>query len=941
MGHADAEQPLGADPTPRDPPRSTPSPGGDPRAETGWLREVLDGVADGITVQDATGRLIYANAAAAQVLGYGSVRELLETPVAELLAQFELFDAAGEPLTSADLPGRRALRGETEPDVLVCYRLRATGEERWAAVRARPVLDEHGRVQRVVNTFSDVTERRREGQALRFLNEAGALLAGTLDYEATLRQVARIAVPTLADWCAIDIVDADGSLRRLAVVAADVADDPLVAEVRRRSPTDVSSPSPTATVVRTSRAALYPTVTDEVLAEVLPDPEARALIREIGITSSMIVPLPARGQTVGAVTFVTTGSGRHYGPPDLVLAERLAERAGLAIDNARLYSAARRHATRADALANALRVIAEARLDAEAVLQSIVHTAAAVIGDGAVLRLLSGDGQWLSAVASDHRDPAVRAALRVRLAATPMRRDHGLTGRVATTGRPVRIPGDDVAELRGAVEPDVLAHYEAFGLQRVLIVPLRAGGRVIGVLALAREGRQPAYTASDQEFVQDLADIAALAIDNARLYDASGQARSRAEALAAASQAFTAASLDLPAVLETVTRRVADLLGDGALIRLLSDDGEQLRAVASFHPDSERLDLARWLLGSTPAPANGRDLFQRDQPLLFPELDSEWLRAHVHPDDWPQLDRLGVRSLLTVPLRAHGRVIGTMITWRDRTPQPYGIDDQTFLQDLADRAALALDNARLYEDAQLALRARETFLSIASHELKTPLTAVAGYTQLVRRQISRMAPEPPRLGNLVDKLQRSIGRLDLLVQDLVDVSQLESGHLALRTERTDLRALAEDVVGRFIDEERAEPGGLHRFTLVAPEPVLGVWDPARLEQVLANLVANAVKYSPDGGQVRVTVRRDGETAEVAVEDEGIGINQEDQEHLFEPFARGSGADAFSGTGLGLYVTREIVEEHGGAVLLDSAPGRGSRFTVRLPGALPPETGATG
>jgi len=765
------------------------------------------------------------------------------------------------------------------------------------------------------------------------------VLAGSLDYEATLRQVARIAVPALADWCAIDVVDADGSLRRLDIVAADLADDALVAEVRRRSPTDLSSPSPTAAVVRSSRPALFPTVTDEALAAALPDPEARALMRRIGVTSSMIVPLPARGQTVGAVTFLTTSSGRHYGPRDLALAERLAERAGLAIDNARLYAAAREHATRADALAGALRVIAEARLDADAVLRSIVRTASEVIGDGAVLRLLSGDGQWLSAVASDHRDPAVRAALGVRLAATPMRPDRGLTGLVARTGRPVRIPGDDVAELAGAVEPDVLAHYQAFGLQRVLIVPLRAGGRVIGVLALGREGRQPTYTTSDQAFVQDLADIAALAIDNARLYDASGQARQRAEALAAASQAFTAASLDLPAVLEAVTRRVAGLLGDGALIRLLSDDGQLLRAVASYHPDPERLDLARRLLGSTPAPGSRRGLFQPDQPLLFPEIDPQWLRERIHRDYWPQLDHLGVRSLLTVPLRAHGRVIGTMITWRDRSPRPYGIDEQTFLQDLADRAALALDNARLYEDAQGALRARETFLSIASHELKTPLTAVAGYTQLVRRQVERMSPEPPRLVDLVDKLQRSIGRLNLLVQDLVDVSQLESGRLALRTERCDLRALAEEVLGRFIDEARAEPDRPHRFTLVAPEPVIGVWDPARLEQVLANLLSNAVKYSPRGGEVRVTVRRDGETAEVAVLDEGIGISHEDQARLFEPFARGTGADAFSGTGLGLYVTREIIEEHGGSVSLESAPGQGSRFAVRLPGGLPPQTGA--
>ncbi|HET9014089.1 MAG TPA: GAF domain-containing protein [Thermomicrobiaceae bacterium] len=928
MPHTDAGTPLGAEPTPRDR-LPAPGPASARPAEPDWPRQVLDGVADGITVQDADGHLIYANPAATRVLGYTSVQELLATPTREILARFEMLDAEGRPLTAADLPGRRAFQGEDEPEVLVCYRVRATGQEHWATVQARPVLDADGNVRQVVNTFRDVTERRGEEEALRFLDQASAVLAGSLDYEATLSQVTRIAVPVLADWCAVDIVDADGSLRRLGAAAADPADEALANNLRRQTSPEGARGSSVAAVVRDGRSRLLPTITAELIAEDIADAQIRSLVPALGLTSGMIVPLSARGQTLGALTFMTTRSRRHYGPRDLALAERLAERAGLAIDNARLYASAREHATRADALAGALRAIAEARLDEEAVLESIVHTAAEVIGDGAVLRLLSGDGQWLSAVASHHRDASARAALRVRLAATPMRRDQGLTGLVATSGRPVRIPRDQ-ATLAESVEPEILAHYAAFGMESVLIVPLRAGGRVIGVLALARQGRERPYTAADQDFVQDLADIAALAIDNARLYDASGQARLRAEALAAASHAFTAASLDLPAVLETVTHRVAGLLGDGVVVRLLSDDGRERRAAASYHPDPERLDNVRRLLGVTPDGSARHDLFQQDRPLLFPELDPDWIRARIAPDYWPFLDRLGIRSLLAVPLRAHGRMIGTTITWRDQTPVPYGIDDQTFLQDLADRAALAIDNARLYDDAQRALRARETFLSIASHELKTPLTAVAGYTQLVRRQLERLSPAEPRLTELVAKLQRGVGRLDRLVQDLVDVSQLETGHLTLRREPADLSVLAEEVLGRFVDEARAEPGPGYRFSLVAPHPVVGTWDPARLEQVLANLVSNAVKYSPGGGDVRVTVRRSGDIAEVAVEDEGIGISAADQERLFEPFARGSGADAFKGTGLGLYVAREIVEQQGGTIDLESEPGRGSRFTVRLP-----------
>ena len=174
-------------------------------------------------------------------------------------------------------------------------------------------------------------------------------------------------------------------------------------------------------------------------------------------------------------------------------------------------------------------------------------------------------------------------------------------------------------------------------------------------------------------------------------------------------------------------------------------------------------------------------------------------------------------------------------------------------------------------------------------------------------------------------------RLEELVADLLDASRIQQGRLELRPEPMDLAALARRVLERF--EQAPERGEHHALELDVPEPVVGTWDPARLDQVITNLVSNALKYAPDGGVVRLRVRRGERDAELSVSDQGIGIAPEELAQLFQPFARGALArDSTGGTGLGLYISAQIVERHGGTIAVESEPGQGSTFTVRLPQA---------
>ena len=214
---------------------------------------------------------------------------------------------------------------------------RADGEWRHLSVRAVPVLEPGGRVREWVGACGDVSESRQAELARDFLADASRVLASSLDYEETLRTVARLAVPRLADWCAVDVVDEDGRLERLAVEHTDPAKVELALEVERRWPGDPDAPHGVPYVVRTGRSELVPEIPEELLLRVARDEEHLRLVRALGLRSYIVVPLVARDRVLGAITLVAAESGRRYGPADLALAEELGRRAAVAIDNARLF----------------------------------------------------------------------------------------------------------------------------------------------------------------------------------------------------------------------------------------------------------------------------------------------------------------------------------------------------------------------------------------------------------------------------------------------------------------------------------------------------------------------------------------------------------------------------------------------------------------------------
>ena len=271
------------------------------------------------------------------MLGYESAEALLAAPPAELINAFEMFDEERRPLPLEELPGRLALTGVATPERLVLYRVRATGEERWSLIRARPILAADGSVEAAVNVLHDVTDRRRREEAVRFVADAGVILSSSLDVETTLASVARLAVPRIADWCIVYMREEDGNIRRLAIEHAG-GDAEAVGEVLDRYPLDVEAEVGVPYVVRTGQTLLLADVSAQGLMADVVDPEALAAeLKHIALASYLCVPLIARGRTLGAISLLSSESGRRFGPDEKELAEQLAGRAALAVDNGRLY----------------------------------------------------------------------------------------------------------------------------------------------------------------------------------------------------------------------------------------------------------------------------------------------------------------------------------------------------------------------------------------------------------------------------------------------------------------------------------------------------------------------------------------------------------------------------------------------------------------------------
>jgi PAS domain S-box-containing protein len=399
-------------------------------------------------------------------------------------------------------------------------------------------------------------------------------------------------------------------------------------------------------------------------------------------------------------------------------------------------------------------------------------------------------------------------------------------------------------------------------------------------------------------------------------------------------------SLEYRSTLQTVARLSVPVLADWAAIDMLQDDGS-LQRLAVEHQDPSKVELAHELHRRYPPDLGEPDglpqVLRTGEPAFYPEIPDELLVAGARDDEHLRIAReLGLRSAIIAPLTARGRTLGAVSFVSAESGRRYTAADLAFAEDLARRAALAVDNARLYQAeqrahrvAQEAVQIRDTFMSVISHDLRNPLAGIKGYVQLMRRRGAYSE-------QTIDRIETQVGLLERLIGDLADVASLHANRLELRPQQVNLGDLVQECV-----DQAARQSTSHHFEMAAPTPApVGSWDPDRLRQVLQNLLTNAIKYAPHGGDILVTVQDLGNEAQVRVRDEGLGIPSEALPQLFDQFYRVQDQSSVPGLGLGLYIARSLIEAHGGKIWAESdGPDRGSTFSLTLP-TLQDDEGAT-
>jgi signal transduction histidine kinase len=469
----------------------------------------------------------------------------------------------------------------------------------------------------------------------------------------------------------------------------------------------------------------------------------------------------------------------------------------------------------------------------------------------------------------------------------------------------------------------------ARGVGSLLDTVIRARGNPVGILCIEHVGEPRSWTSQEQEFAFAVAQILSTKIEA----DARDEAERRvheAQVLEDATAAM-AESFEPCAAAQVAVQRAVPALAHWA--KILVYDGKRVTSMAEAYLRPIEGGVKDAIREATPIDLEGPGFFahaMREQQTLFlPEVTPEIAKEYgVEGRYYAALAALPLRSVIAAPFVVRGELTGALMLASIGTP--FGQTDLRFAERYALRVSVMLENARLYQKSCDAIGVRDEFLSLAAHELRTPITSL----RLFAQQLAQKAPQMTSSAviGLSNRILRQAERLERMADRLLDTSEIGRGRPSIDRAETDLGQIVEDVTHAF-DDTALRAGS--ELTLSIRGPVVGRWDPIRLEQIVANLLDNAIKFG-DGKPIRVELESAGEKARLSIRDEGGGISREDEPHVFERYWRASEHRSVGGLGLGLYVVKEMTEAHGGSVTLERNSTGGSTFVLELPLA-PPKT----
>jgi GAF domain-containing protein/AmiR/NasT family two-component response regulator/two-component sensor histidine kinase len=758
----------------------------------------------------------------------------------------------------------------------------------------------------------------KQASAMRLMADISTLLASSLDYEAVLRQLTQMVVPVVADWCAVDVLDQSGRIQRLSAFHADPEKMAIAQDLERRYPGDPEALQGVPNVLRSGETEWVRDIPDSLLEAAARDEEHLRTLRQLGLRSYVVVPLRARGRILGALSLIYAESGRQYTPDEVRYVEELAARAALSVDNALLFKEqvdARERLERQSRQAMLVGDVGAALTRSETLNEALQHCSEAVVRhlNAAFARI------WTS--------NAREGVLELQASAGLYTHVDGAHGRVPIGQYKIgRIAQQGAPHLTNDVQQDPWVSDRDWARREGMVsfagYPLIIEGKVIGVMALF--ARTP--LADDTlTALSAVADTIAIGIERARADQRAREERDTLEVVNEVGRAL-AAELDREKLVQAITDSATKLAGAafGAFFYNVIDAAGESYTLYAIS------GVAREAFSRFPMPRNTKvfaPTFAGEGIVRVDDIRKDPRYGQNPPYLGMPEGHLPVASYLAVPVISRsGAVIGGLFFGH---PQPavFSERSQMLVSGVAAQAATAMDNARLFRDAQRLIsqldksnKELDQFAYVASHDLKAPLRGISNLSQWIEEDLADVITADGK--EQLTLLRSRVNRMEGLINGILDYSR--AGRVRTKIEAVSVEKLLREVVELSSAPEGAaiqiQPGMPELRTERTP-----------LQQVFLNLIGNALKHAKRSDpQVLVSCKDTGEAFEFSVADNGPGIAPEYHERIWQIFQTLEPRDTVEGTGVGLSVVKKIAESKGGQAWLESSLGSGATFYFTWP-----------